>query len=195
MKIDGSRRASLGALTAAVLACAGCASPTLDAQWRDSQLPANYLRGARLLVSCEAAEVVLKRICEDQLAAGLTARGATPVLVAAGADAAAARTAGAKAVFAVTVSVAAQSVSSGVSIGFGLGGFGGNLGGGIGVSAPVGGGKLTVGYAAMAKVSDTTSDRLMWTARTTTPPSSDANAQLAELTKSLLDAAARAGVF
>jgi hypothetical protein len=35
----------------------------------------------------------------------------------------------------------------------------------------------------------------MWTARASTPPSSDVNAQLADLSQSVLDAAGAAGLF
>jgi hypothetical protein len=35
----------------------------------------------------------------------------------------------------------------------------------------------------------------MWTARASSPPSSDVNGQLAELSRSLLDAAGGAGLF
>ena len=177
------------------LACAGCASPTLDAQWRDPQLAAGYLRGAKVLVACEAGEVVLQRICEDQLAAGLRSRGAVPVIASGAADPAAARSAGAKAVFAVNLALASQAVSPGFSIGLGLGGFGGNVGGGVGVSAPVGGGKVSSGYAANGRITDAATDRLMWTARAAAPPSSDVNAQLADLAKTVLDAADKANLF
>lgn len=184
---------SLTAVAAILLA--GCAGPTLDAQWRDPQLTANYLRGARVLVACEAAEVVLQRICEDELARGLKARGAVPVINAGPADTTAARAAGAKAVFNVGVNAASQAVSPGLQIGFGLGGFGGNVGGGVGVSAPVGGGKVTSGYAANGRLTDAAGNRLMWTARAAAAPSSDVNAQLADLAKALLDAADKAGLF
>lgn len=186
---------SLSLLVAAALACAGCASPTLDAQWRDPQLGPGYLRGATVLVACETSELVLQRICEDQLAAGLKARGALPVVSRAPAGAAAARAAGAKAVFSMGVAVAAQAVSPGFSIGFGLGGFGSKVGGGVGVSAPVGGGKVTSGYAANGRITDAAGDRLMWTARAAAAPSADLNAQLADLAKAMLDAADKAGLF
>lgn len=184
---------SLIALAAQLLA--GCAGPTLDAQWRDPQLAANYLRGARVLVVCEAAEVVLQRVCEDELARGLKARGALPVIGPLPADAAAARAAGAKAVFNIGVSVASQAVSPGFQIGLGLGGFGSSVGGGVGVSAPVGGGKVTAGYAANGRLTDAATNRLLWTARAAATPSSDLNAQLADLARAVLDAADKAGLF
>ena len=62
-----------------LLALAGltaCASRGIDAQWFDPQLAAGTpLRGARVLVVCEAPEEVLARICLDHLKADLLARG------------------------------------------------------------------------------------------------------------------------
>ena len=193
--ITPARASRFSHICLATLICTGCAGPVLDAQWRDPQLTAGYLRGAKVLVRCEAGEVVLQRICEDQLVAGLAARGVTASVAAGPGEAAAARATGAKAVFNVAVAVASQAVSSGVSIGFGLGGFGSNVGGGVGVSAPVGGGRVSTGYSASGRISDAASDRLMWTARATTAPSTDVNAQLAELARTMLDAADKAALF
>ena len=202
-----SRTLLAGAAAAAAL-LAGCATTQVDAQWRSVELPANYLRGATVLVSCETGEEVVKRICEDQLGADLRARGvrvivAAPVALPAGAPASPtdaqylpiARENGARAVFAISVGLAAQSVSQGISIGIGGFGFGRNAGGGIGVSAPIGGGQVSQGYAASGRITDVASGRLMWTARASSPPSSDVNQQFAELSKSVLDAAGTAGLF
>lgn len=206
-------RSSVGFLSTSALAtlaaismATGCASTNVDAQWRNIELPASYLRGATVLVSCETPEMVLKRICEDQVMADLAARGATPVLPAGAipptqpgvADMQylpAARQSGAKAVLSVTLGLSSQSVSQGVSVGIGGFGFGRHSAGGIGVSAPIGGGQISQGYSANGRVTDVASGRLMWTARASTPPSSDVNAQLADLSKSVLDAAASAGLF
>ena len=189
------------------LALVGCASgPQLDAQWSDPRLGANYLRGARVLVACDAAELVVRQICQDQLAGEVVARGATPVFVApsfaVASDRAidgqllpAARDAGAKAVMVMTVAVAVNDVSPGFSIGIGGFGFGGRGGGGVGVSAPIGGGRVTSGYSANGRVTDVASGRLFWTAKATAPPSSDVNAQMGELSKAVLGAADKAGLF
>jgi hypothetical protein len=192
----------------ALAALAGCASPTLDAQWRDPQVPGNYLRGARVLVTCEAGDLTVKKICEDQLVAELTARGATTVLTDVAADAGgmrpgvpdaqylpAARSSGAKAVVSMSVGVSSQAVSSGMSIGIGGFGFGRHSAGGVGVSAPIGGGQVSSGYSASSRVTDVASGRLMWSARATTPPSTDINAQLGDLSKTVVDAAQKAGLF
>ena len=189
------------------LALAGCASgPQLDAQWSDPQAGPGYLRGARILVACDAAELVVRQICQDQLAGEVVARGATPVFVGPGFAIAtdraldgqllpAARDAGAKAVMVMTVAVAVSDVSQGVSIGIGGFGFGRNSGAGVGVSAPIGGGRVTSGYSANGRVTDVASGRLFWTAKATASPSSDINAQMGDLSKSVLGAADKAGLF
>lgn len=194
------------ALGAAAL-LAACASTGVDAQWRSTELPASYLRGATVLVSCEAADAVLQRLCEDRVMTELGARGARPVLAAPGTVAAvergvvdmhylpAARERGAKAVFSVTVGLASQRVSPGFSIGIGGFGFGRHSAGGLGVSLPVGGGEISAGYAANGRVTDVASGRMLWTARAASPPSTDVNRQLADLSKAVLDAAARDGLF
>ncbi len=202
------RTLMLPVAAAGVLILQGCASTTVDAQWRSVELPAGYLRGATVLVSCETGEVVLKRICEDQVVADLGARGVRALLPAPGTAVAPAqpgatdlqylslaRASGAKAVLSVGVGLASQSVSPGVSIGIGGFGFGRHSAGGIGVSAPIGGGQVSSGYAANGRVTDVASGRLMWTARASTPPSSDVNAQLADLSRTVLDAAGKAGLF
>lgn len=196
------------AVVVAVAGLAGCATTQVDAQWRSVELPAGYLRGATVLISCETGEEVIKRICEDQLGADLRARGVRVLVAARGALPAAApvgatdahylplaRENGAKAVFSVSVGLASQAVSQGVSVGIGLGGFGRGVGGGLGVSAPIGGGQVSQGYAANGRVTDVASGRLMWTARASSPPSSDVNQQISELSKSVLDAAGTAGLF
>jgi hypothetical protein len=198
---------SIGLLAVFAAASAGCASPQIDAQWRSTELPSSYLRGATVLVSCETRDLILKRICEDQVVADLATRGARAVLPAPGTVAAtepgsldtrylpAARDSGAKAVLSVSLGASSQNVSQGIAIGLGGFGFGRYSGAGIGVSAPIGGGRVNTGYSADGRVTDVRSGRLMWTARASTPPSSDVNAQLADLSRTVLDAAGTAGLF
>lgn len=189
------------------LMLAGCASTVVDTQWRSVELPPNYLRGATVMVSCETRDELLRRICDEQVAAELGARGAVPVFAAPGTVAAiepgvadaqylpAARSSGAKAVLSVTVGASSTSVSPGVMVSVGGFGFGRNSAAGVGVAAPVGGGHVSNGYSANGRITDVASGRLMWSARASTPPSSDVNAQVAELSKSVLDAAGKAGLF
>lgn len=202
-------RLPLAAALVPALLLVGCASTRLDAQWVDPQLgTAASLRGAKVLVACEAFESVVKQICQDQLAAEVAARGATPVRAPEIANPepgrplpaeryfAAARESGAKAVLAATVMLAARDLSPGMSIG--IGGFGigsGRVGGGVGVSVPIGGGQPMAGYATDNRITEVASGRLLWSAKASTPPSSDINAQLGSLAKTALGAAEKAGLF
>ena len=139
-------------VVAAASLLAGCATTQLDAQWADASIAPSFLRGARVLVACDAFEVVVRQICQDQLANEVVARGATPVFLAPGFPVAtdrsidaqllpAAREAGAKAMMVMTVAVAVQDVSQPIQIGIGGFGFGSSGSAGVGVSAPVGGGR------------------------------------------------------
>ena len=196
--------ASAGAAVAALLAA--CASTQLEAQWSDPSLGPKLLHGARVLVACDAYEVVVRQICQDKLAGEVVARGATPVFLAPGYPVAtdraidgqllpAAREAGAKAMMVMTVAVAVQDVSQPIQIGIGGFGFGSSGSAGVGVSAPVGGGRVTSGYSANGRLTDVPTGRLVWTAKATAPPSSDINAQMSDLSKLVLGAADKAGLF
>ena len=185
----------------------GCASTQLDAQWSDPQLAGNhYLRGARVLVACDTFELVLRQICQDQLAAEVARRGGNPVFppqsVAIAADRSvdaqllpAAREAGAKAVMVMTLAAAVSDVSPGMSIGLGGFGFGRHSGVGVGLGVPIGGGRVTTGYTANGRITDVQSGRLVWPAKATAPPSGDVNAQIGELSRSVLGAADQSGLF
>ncbi|HEU5297397.1 MAG TPA: hypothetical protein VFU71_21645 [Burkholderiaceae bacterium] len=191
---------------------AGCAATRLDAQWADPQLTPGTLRGARVMVACEAHDMVIKRICQDQMASEVTARGGTPVAAPDTSNQApgrplgdeqylqAARSAGAKAVLTHYVTQADVAVSSPSSVSFGIGGFGFGGGGGavstgVGVTAPVGGGRSSVGYAVTSNLRDTGSGRVLLTAKASAPPSADVNTQLNELTKVVFGAADSAKLF
>lgn len=208
--ITGRAAALLGA-AAALLWLAGCAAPAINAQWSDPQFAGRSLRGAKVLVACQAADPTLRRICADRVAAKLGTLGAVPVPsaddgnpgleVASDAQAllAQARAAGAQALLRLTITPDLTTVSSGPSISFGIGGFGGGYrsggGVGVGVAAPVGGASAQTGFAGSGSLTDVASERPMWSARATTPPSSDAGAQMAALADLLLDSARAAGLF
>lgn len=193
---------------AALAMLGGCASTRLDAQWADPQRSAHPLRGARVLIACEAYEQVLQRLCLDQLSAEVVARGATPVI---GPDTTnpspgrplgdqqylgAARSAGARAMLTSVLTPAAVNVNPGLSVGIGGMRIGsGGFGAGVGVSLPVGGTQMHTGYSSNTRVTDVASGRLMWTAKATAPPSSDINAQLSELNKAVFGAADKANLF
>ena len=198
---------ALAIVAAAAASLAGCATgPQLEAQWSDPSVGQSFLRGARVLVACDAYEVVVRQICQDKLAGEVVARGATPVFLAPGYPVAtdraidgqllpAAREAGAKAMMVMTVAVAVQDVSQPIQIGIGGFGFGSSGSAGVGVSAPVGGGRVTSGYSANGRLTDVPTGRLVWTAKATAPPSSDINAQMSDLSKLVLGAADKAGLF
>jgi len=196
-----------------LLAAAGCASTThLDSQWSDPAAAPTSLQGAKLLVVCDADEAPLRQICQDQMRAEVTARGATAVAFdnadrnIAGTAASAsrptadyvgiARDRGATAVLRTRAMTSVSRPDSGVSLGFGLGTFGSGVGLGVGMSTPVGGGgNATVGYAAETSITDVRSGKLLWTGRATTAPSKEVNKQMAELATALLAGAQKAGWF
>jgi hypothetical protein len=200
------------ALVAALLALGGCAASAVNAQWSDPQFAGKSLRGAKVLVACQASELTLRRVCAERTAAKLSALGAVPVLAPDGGDPGAnppsdteallqaARSAGAVALWRTTVTPEVTVAAPGPSIGIGIGGFGGGYrsGGGVGfgVSAPLGGaGAVETGYSASASLTDVASGKLMWSARATAAPSSDVGQQLATLATLLLDSARQAGLF
>lgn len=204
-------RTSLGGALAAVLVlAAGCASgPQLAAQWTDPQLgnQSAYLRKSRVLVACDVADLTVRQLCQDRVASEVAARGATPVfpgpdtLIATdrSIDAqllGAARSADAKALMVLTLTPAVTDVSQGFQIGIGGFGYGSKGGGaGVGISAPVGGGRVTTGYAANGRVTDVNSGKLVFSASASTSPSSDLELQLSDLSKTVFGAADRSGLF
>lgn len=187
---------------------AGCATTQIDAQWSDAQLTSGRsLQAQKVLVACDAYEAVVRQLCQDQLTAEVVARGATPV---AGPEptptspwkpatpdqyVTAARSHGAGAILTATVTPGLATVKPGLSVGFGLGSFGSSVGGGVGVSAPVGGGKVESSYSADSRLTDVASGRLMWTAKVTTPPATDIPAQMSELAKGIGKAIEKAGLL
>jgi len=191
------------------MALAGCSSaPQRQAQWTDPAIGAQsrFLRGEKILVACDAFDLAMRRTCEDQLSREVVARGATPVPVPAGTVllndreldgqlVPVARAVGAKAVFTMTMTPATASGAPPVSLGIGGFSFGGSGGGGIGLSVPVGGGSWATGFAASGRVTDAASSRLVWTATLVASPSTDLNAQFADLSRSMLDTAQGAGLF
>jgi len=194
-------------LAAMLVALAGCATPRLEAQWSDPARAEHPLRGARVMIACEAYEQVLKHVCQDQLAAELQARGATPLV---GPDTSnpapgrplgdqqyldAARSAGAQALLVSYVTPSASSVNPGFSVGVGGSTWGSGYGTGVGISVPVGGGQVQTGYSNSTRLTEVGSGRLLWTAKASAPPSGDVNTQLNELTKVVFGAADSAKLF
>jgi hypothetical protein len=190
---------------------AGCASTGIDSQWADPELSKRSLAGAKVLVVCQAADLSVRLVCGDQMAAQVKALGAVPLLQQNTADAGMApvvsperdlvdaRAAGASALFNTQIAPETVAVNPGPQFSIGLGGFGGSRGSGggvgVGVAAPIGGASASTGYSASGAITDVASGRLMWSAKANAPPSSDVNQQLASLAKTLLESARSAGLF
>ncbi len=193
---------------------AGCATTEVNVQWTDPEFAGRSLRGEKVLVVCDAPDVAIRGVCQDQVAAQVRASGATPVI---SADAgltvgpppandktlAAARAAGAKAILGSTIGPDVTVVSPGASVGIGVGGYSSSggyrgstgTGGSVGVGFPVGGGQATTGYAANMVLTDVATVRLMWTGKITTPATQNIGAQIGELARVGVEAARAAGFF
>ena len=200
-------------LTLCGLLVGGCASTAIQAQWADPLFAGRSLRGATVLVVCSANAPAIQHICQDQIAARMLMSGIRPVM-ATEADLitaqgeqitdkifAAARRAGANAIWAATIAPDVTVVSPGPTIGFGIGGFGtsggwhrsSGVGGGIGVGFPVGAEQVNTAYAADMTLTDVETGRLMWTSKITTPASQDITEQVTELTQAGVKSAQQAG--
>ena len=164
------------------------------------------LQGAKVLVLCDAYDVAVQRICQDQLLREVAAKGATPVTLPAGTvllndrdlDGQLVESASvldATAIFTMTLTPAASNADSGVTLGIGGFSFGRGGGGGVGFSAPIGGGGGSTGFAASGRVTDVRGNRIVWTATLVASPSADLNVQLRGLAHSMLDDAQSAGLF
>jgi hypothetical protein len=200
------------ALASTALALGGCAAaPTTGAEWIDPQFADISLRASTVLVVCEAADLPVKRLCQDVLAAEVTAMGATAIIAAdsaapgqrpmAEAQLDAARAAGARSILSTAISPDATVVNSGPSVGVGLGGYtgsggwGSGSGVGVGFSLPVGGGQVQQALGATGALTNVASGKTMWTVRSSATPSGNMNAQVSQLGKSIVSAAQRAGFF
>jgi hypothetical protein len=208
--LPGTRAAVLSSVLAVAVLCTGCASDGVQAQWTDPRYAGRVLSGERVLIVCNAAEVTLRRICEDQLAVRLTALGITPVKTD-GQDLGAvptgpandktlaeARSAAAKAIFASNLAPDAAVVSPGPTFGVGVGGFGGYRGGmgaGVGVSAPIGPERVSTAYGADMALTDVATGRLIWSAKVTTAASQDLTMQIGKLVEEGVAAVQKAGML
>jgi hypothetical protein len=203
-------RARAWLLLAAVgaLMLAGCAATTeVGAVWVDPQFKGRSFAGQKVWVVCDAGEqLTLRRLCEDRLAEEVAATGGTAVrgpdgaaaLPDAAAQLPAAQRAGAVAVLRGTVTPAAQSYNPGPQFSIGIGGFGGgrtSVGGGVGVALPAGAGSVSTGHALDLGITEVASGELVWSARSTAPPSKDLNEQITELARTTMAAARSAGVI
>ena len=207
-----SQRASRFVAAVSVAAVVGgCASSPISAEWVDPALRGQVpsLRGARVLVACEAPDVAVRNVCQDRLADQVRAKGASPSFVAPDLVLTRDRSLdqqlvpvaqrdGDRAVLVVSLTpIASENERPSLSFGIGGFGFGGGSvgGGGVGVTTPVGEGRVVTGYGANARISDAAAGRLIWTASASAPPSKDLDAQLRDLSVGLIDSATKAGLF
>jgi hypothetical protein len=198
----GLAAAALFAASAAVVS--GCASTRLDAAWSDPEFAGRSLRGAKVLVVCGASEEVVARICQDKLVAQVAAAGASPVparenLPTGPSDRtlAAARGAGATAIFGSSIAQGSPAVGFGPTVGVGVGGGSGGGYGGVGISFPIGGGgaQRDAGYAADVLVTDVATGRLMWTSKVSTGSWQSLDTAVGELIQTAVEGARQAGLF
>jgi hypothetical protein len=205
--------ATVCAVALCTVTVAGCSSNPVQAEWKDPAFAGHSLRGAKVLVVCDAADLPIKRVCEEQMSAQVQTAGAIPVTapeITSGGNAdahnekiaAAARNASAKAILLATVAPDTTVVNPGPSVGIGVGGFGGfggwrsgGIGTGVGVSVPVGAARTTTGYAANMVLKDTDSGRVIWTSKVSAPASQDINMQMNTIAKAGVEAAQKAAVF
>lgn len=196
------------ALLLGALLLAACATPQMDAQWRDPQFAAKSMQGRAVLVVCRGLDVTLERICEDRLAADAQAIGVRvvrsdlprdAVLDPAAGDALprAARAAGAEAVLAMLLERSYPAVSPpggsvGVGVAGGSGGWGGT-GGAIGITLPLGG--LAPALVSGTSLVDAATGRLVWSGRARGSGAPSEATQVGELTRLTAEALKGSGLF
>ncbi len=177
-----------------------CATTRMDAQWTNPEYQGRNVKGAPVLVACEAQDLTLQRVCEDQLAAAVSASGAKPTLnsqlsalapTASGTDPylANAKRVGARAVVRMTLNAGLPlAVDSGPSFGIGVGGGSGRVGGGIGIGLPIGGSRVSQAYAAETALIDPANGATMWSGRATSSTAQNVTGQITELAQTTVQA-------
>ncbi len=197
-------------LSSAVLLSA-CATTRMDAQWMNPDYQGKNVRGASVLVACEAPDLTVQRICEDQLAAAVSARGAKPTLnsqlspatPSVGSDPylAAAKRVGAGAIVRMTLNASQPvAVDSGPSIGIGVGGSsggyrGGGSFGGVGIGFPIGGARVSQAFGAETALIDPANGATMWSGRASSSTAQDVTGQISELAQTTVGALQGAGLL
>ena len=189
-----------------------CATTRMDAQWTNPEYQGRNVRGASVLVACEAPDLTVQRICEDQLAAAVSSRGAKATLNSqlspAGAPPsgndpylAAAKRVGARAIVRMTLSPGqAVAVDSGPSIGIGVGGGSGGyrsggFGGGVGIGFPIGGSRVSQAFGAETALIDPANGATMWSGRASSSTSQSVTEQVSELAQTTMNALQGTGLL
>jgi hypothetical protein len=190
------------AVTTALLAA--CATTKLEAQWSNPEFKGKSLRGQSVMVACQARDLTVQAVCEDQIAQQLKSRGARPLQFAVTSPGqsptneaieAAARKAGAGTVFRTTLSTSVPTVSPGPTIGIGVGGGGYRGGAAGGITLPIGGATVNEAYASDSAIVDVASGKLAWSGRATSPSGGDVTAQLTDLTRVTFEALQGSGLI
>ncbi|MGE5713704.1 MAG: hypothetical protein ACM32F_07490, partial [Betaproteobacteria bacterium] len=78
-----TRAACRPVLLALTIFVAACATTKMDAQWSNPEFAGTSLRGATVLVVCQARDFTTQAVCEDQAASQLEAKGVKTVKFAA----------------------------------------------------------------------------------------------------------------
>ncbi len=173
---------------------------------------ARNVRGASVLVACEAPDLTVQRICEDQLAAAVSSRGAKATLNSqlspagappAGNDpyVAAAKRVGARAIVRMTLSSGQPvAVDSGPSIGIGVGGGSGGyrsggFGGSVGIGFPIGGARVSQAFGAETALIDPSNGATMWSGRASSSTAQNVTEQVTELAQTTIGALQGTGLL
>src|SRR5829696_3050391 len=209
MTMNRKSRLALAAASAALFLGA-CATTRMDAQWTNPEYQGRSVRGGSVLVACEAQELTLQRICEERLAAAVSAQGAKATLNSqlaatppSGNDPylAAAKKVGARAIVRMTLSAGAPvAVDGGPSIGIGVGGSsggyrGGGSFGGVGIGIPIGGSRVSQAFASETALVDTSNGATMWSGRASSSTAQDVTGQITELTQTTVQALQGSGLL
>ena len=204
-------RPTLIVLALSAVLLVSCATTQVDAQWTNPEYQGRSVRGASVLVACEAPDLTVQRICEDQLAAAVSARGAkatlnsqlSPAGTATGTDPylAAAKRVGARAIVRMTLGATQPiAVDSGPRIGIGVGGGswgggGSSVGGGVGIGFPIGGSRVAQAFGAETALIDPTNGATMWSGRASSSTQQDITGQITELAQVTAGALVTAGML
>jgi hypothetical protein len=185
---------------------AGCAQTRLDAQWAAPDVAPGALKGAKVIVQCQAPSETEARICADNLAAQLRARGLDPkvgdpirpgMTFDAQQLAGAARAAGASAAIVSSIAVNATVVQPSSSFTLGIGGGSWGSSGGVGgsVAVPVGGSNVVQGLGASTSVTLAATAKPIWSGRVSSGTQGTVAQQITDLTRTTVEAMQSAGLF